>query len=249
MNALADRVAFVTGAGAGIGRAISHELAGRGAIVVCADIDIEAAWAVAAGCGGGARAVELDVAIRERWRAAVADVERNEGHIDILVNNAGIVRDAFIHKMTDEQWDAVIDVHLRGTFLGIQTVAAGVEAPGMRERGGGKIVNISSIAAKVGNLGQANYAAAKAGIVALTKVAAKELARSRVCVNAVQPGLIETAMTSGLPEHIRDQKIAEIPLERVGTPKDVARVVAFLASSDSDYMTGAVLEVAGGRYM
>jgi 3-oxoacyl-[acyl-carrier protein] reductase len=161
-----------------------------------------------------------------------------------MVNNAGITRDATLRKMTLDQFRAVLDVHLVGAWLGTRAAAAV-----MRERGRGAVVNISSIAGKVGMIGQTNYSAAKAGIVGLTKAAAKELAHRGVRVNAIQPGLIRTAMTDALRPDIVEQKLAEIPMGRVGEPAEIANVALFLASDLSSYLTGTVLEVTGGRYM
>jgi 3-oxoacyl-[acyl-carrier protein] reductase len=166
------------------------------------------------------------------------------GGIDIMVNNAGITRDASMAKMTLDDFTAVIDVHLRGAWLG--TRAAGAR---MREQRSGAIVNVSSISGKVGNFGQTNYSAAKAGIVGLTKAAAKELAGKNVRVNAVAPGLIRTAMTEAMPQAAWDAKLAEIPLGRAGEPAEVADVVTFLASDMASYLTGIVIEIAGGRHI
>jgi 3-oxoacyl-[acyl-carrier protein] reductase len=168
----------------------------------------------------------------------------NLGSLDVLVNNAGITRDATLRKMTLDDWQLVIDVHLKGTFLGTQAAAAV-----MRQQKCGAIVNISSISGKVGFVGQTNYSAAKAGIIGLTKAAAKELAPHGVRINAVQPGLIRTAMTEALRQDIWNQKVSEVPMGRAGEPEEVANAVLFLASDLASYITGAVLEVTGGRYM
>ena len=166
------------------------------------------------------------------------------GGLDIMVNNAGITRDATMRKMTEEQFDQVIAVHLKGTWNGIRSAAAI-----MRENKSGAIVNMSSLSGKVGLVGQTNYSAAKAGIVGMTKAAAKELAHLGVRVNAIQPGLIRSAMTEAMPERIWEQKVAEVPMGRAGEPAEVANVALFLASDLSSYMTGTTLEVTGGRFM
>lgn len=247
MSVLAGKVAIVTGAGQGIGREIALLLAKDGADVMPVDINEAAAQKTAEEIRALGRRSEpfvVDVTKTEQVDAAVEAVRERYGRVDMLVNNAGIIRDALLHKMTDDEWDAVINVHLKGTFLFTRAVARV-----MREQESGSIVNLSSIAAKVGNIGQANYSAAKAGIVAFTKVAAKELARKGVRVNCVQPGIIDTDMTKGIPEKVMAMKLAEVPLQRIGQPAEVASVVRFLLGPESSYMTGAVLEVAGGRYM
>jgi 3-oxoacyl-[acyl-carrier protein] reductase len=166
------------------------------------------------------------------------------GSLDVMVNNAGITRDATMRTMTEDQFDDVIQVHLKGTWNGTRMAAAI-----MRERKSGTIINISSLSGKVGMVGQTNYSAAKAGIVGLTKAAAKEVAHHGIRVNAVQPGLIRSAMTEAMPEKAWNQKMSEIPMGRPGEPEEVAKVALFLASDLSSYMTGAVLEVTGGRFM
>lgn len=237
---LSGRVAIVTGAGRGIGRAIAEKLAAEGATVVCADVDRAAAQETASGAGGSSTGVRVDVSSAadcdELVAKAVADLDR----LDILVNNAGINRDAMLHKMTDEQWQQVIAVDLSGVFY--LTRAAGRV---MREARGGRIVNISS-ASWLGNIGQANYAAAKAGVVGLTRTAAKEFARAQVTANAICPGFIDTAMTRAIPGTVYQSQLDKIPLGRAGSPSDVANVVAFLASDEAAYVTGEVINVGGG---
>lgn len=244
---LEGKVAVVTGAGQGIGREISLFYAKHGANVVVGDLNLESAEQVVQEIeeiGTKGLAQQVDVSQKESAQGLIQAAIDHFGNIDILVNNAGITRDAMLHKMTEEQFDQVLDVHMKGTFLCMQAAAIH-----MRQKQKGKIVNISSIAGKVGNMGQVNYAGAKAGIVGMTKAAAKELAKFQVNVNAVQPGFIDTDMTRAVPEKVRQLKIAEIPMQRVGEPLDIAKAVLFLSSDYSDYMTGNVLEVTGGRFM
>lgn len=237
---LSGRTAIVTGASRGIGRAIALELAARGARVVVADVNDDQARAVAEEAGGGSVGLQLDVSDSAAVDTAVEKIASDFGSIDILVNNAGINRDAMLHKMTDQQWDAVIAVDLSGVFYMCRAVATR-----MRQVRSGHIVNVSS-ASWEGNIGQTNYAAAKAGVVGLTRSIAKELARYQVTANAVCPGFIETDMTRGMPEKLFEAQLAKIPMQRVGQPEDVARVVAFLAGDDSAYVTGQVIAIGGG---
>ena len=235
---LSDKIAIVTGAGRGIGEGIARRLAHEGAIVVCADVNESDATGVASSLAG--IGLRLDVSKADECDALVKKVQERYGRLDILVNNAGINRDAMLHKMTDEQWHQVIAVDLTGVFF-MTRAASRI----MRTAGSGRIVNISS-ASWMGNIGQANYAAAKAGVVGLSRTAAKELARSQVTVNAICPGFIDTTMTRSIPDAIREQQVAKIPLGRAGQPADVAALVAFLASDESGYITGEVINVGGG---
>src|SRR2546422_4020576 len=234
---LTDKIAIVTGAGRGIGEGIARKLAEVGATVVCADVNVNDATSVASSLVHGAIGLRLDVSNSSECDALVKDVHDRFGRLDVLVNNAGINRDAMLHKMTDEQWQQVIAVDLSGVFY-MTRAASRI----MRAAGRGRIVNISS-ASWMGNIGQANYAAAKAGVVGLSRTAAKELARSQVTVNAICPGFIDTTMTRGIPDAIREQQLAKIPLGRAGQPADVAAVVAFLASDEAGYVTGEGINV------
>jgi 3-oxoacyl-[acyl-carrier protein] reductase len=245
---LDGRIALVTGAGAGIGRAIAHRLAAEGAVVVVNDLSADACAAVASELGGAALAAPGDVSDARATDAVVARVTAERGGLDILVNNAGVLRDAPLHRMTDEEWDMVHDVVLRGTFNMCRS-AAGVlrgerDALPSHHR---KVVNISSSVGIHGAAGTANYSAAKAGVIGLTRTLAREWAPRRVNVNAVAPGLIAgTALTDAKPAELIERTVAQIPIGRAGSPEDVAAAVAFLASPDADYVTGQVLDLHGG---
>ena len=246
MALLAGRTAVVTGGAQGLGYAIAEQFIAEGARVILGDLDLDRTRAAADALGGSdvARAVRCDVTSGADVDALVAAAVEEFGSLDVMVNNAGITRDATLRKMTEEQFDEVIAVHLKGTWNGTRSAAAI-----MREQGRGAIVNMSSISGKVGLVGQTNYSAAKAGIVGPTKAAAKELAHLGVRVNAIQPGLIRSAMTEAMPQRIWDAKLAEVPMGRAGEPSEVATVALFLASDLSSYMTGTVLEVTGGRHI
>ncbi len=249
MNLLDQRTAVITGGAQGIGLAIAESYVAAGARVVLADLDGEAAASAAAALNTSAGAdiaigTACDVVSSDAVDSALSVAVETFGSIDIMVNNAGITRDATMRTMDEEAFDQVVAVHLKGCWNGTRLAAAR-----MREQRSGSIVNISSLSGKVGMIGQTNYSAAKAGIVGLTKAAAKEMARHGVRVNAIQPGLIRSAMTEAMPQKAWDQKMAEIPMQRPGEPEEVASVALFYASSLSSYMTGTVSEVTGGRFM
>jgi len=242
-----ERVAVVTGGGKGIGRAVASRLACGGAKVVISGRDEAALQSACAGirsAGGEAVGVVADVAKPEDAEALCQRTLDAFGRADILVNNAGITRDNLIVRMSEEDWDQVVDTNLKGTFLCIRAFTR----PMMKQRYG-RIVNVSSVVGLMVNSWQANYVAAKAGIVGLTKAVAKELASRHITVNAVAPGFIETAMTSALSEKVRDALKEQIPLGRLGAPEDVAHAVAFLCSEEAGYVTGQVLTVDGGMRM
>jgi 3-oxoacyl-[acyl-carrier protein] reductase len=236
----------ITGGAQGLGLAIATTFLENGATVVIADVQEDAARLAADTLSDKGRAlgVGCNVTSEESVQGAVAFAVEHTGRLDIWVNNAGILRDATMRKMTLDDFRAVIDVHLQGTWLGLK-YAGGY----MREHGGGSIINMSSISGKVGNPGQTNYSAAKAGIVGMTKAGAKELGHVGVRVNAIQPGLIQTAMISSMKPEIVAQRVADIPLGRVGEPSEVAGAALFLASDLSSYITGITIEVAGGRHI
>ena len=244
MGLLDGRVALVTGGAQGLGLAIAQRFTAEGATVVVADLDGDAAAAAAEGLDG-ATSVRADVVDEDDVQAMVDHAVAAHGRLDVLVNNAGITRDKTLGKMTLAMFRQVVDVHLQGTWLGSRAAFAV-----MREQdGGGAIVNMSSVSGKVGNFGQTNYSAAKAGIVGMTKALAKEGARFDIRVNAVMPGLIRSAMTEAMPQEAWDSKLADIPLGRAGEPEEVAAAALFLASDLSSYSTGTVVEVTGGRHV
>ena len=247
MGILDGKTAIVTGAARGIGRAIAEELARNGAnLVLC---DLQADWlkdsaAAVSGLGSRVEVVAVDISNGQQVNDAVSAAIKAFERVDILVNNAGITKDGLLVRMTEEDWDSVISVNLKGSFLFSKAVAK----PMMKQRSG-VIINIASIIGLIGNAGQCNYAASKAGIIALTKSTAKELAGRNVRVNAVAPGFIESKMTEVLPEDVRKKMLENIPLGRLGVPEDVARAVMFLAGDASSYITGHVLTVSGGMVM
>ena len=246
MSLLSGQTAVITGGAQGLGLAIAERFVAEGARVVLGDLNLEATQAAAERLGGGgvAAAMRCDVTRAADVEALLAHAVEHFGALDVMVNNAGITRDATMRKMTEEQFDEVIGVHLKGTWNGTRLAAAI-----MRENKRGAIVNMSSVSGKVGMIGQTNYSAAKAGIVGMTKAAAKELAHLGVRVNAIAPGLIRSAMTEAMPQRIWDSKLAEIPMGRAGEPSEVASVALFLASDLSSYMTGTVMDVTGGRHI
>lgn len=244
---LQNKVAIVTGSAQGLGKAMILKMVAEGAKVVVTDINYDACIAVKAEIekvGGNAIAVKCDVTNRAEVRDLVAETLKNFGQIDILVNNAGITRDAQMVKMTDEQWDIVINTNLKSIFI-----CTGEVTKHMSSQNYGRIINISSIAGEEGNFGQANYSAAKAGAIGITKTLSKELGKKGITVNAIAPGFILTEMSNSIPEKIKEQLIARIPLGRGGQPKEVADAVVFLASDESSFITGHTLNVNGGMYV
>jgi 3-oxoacyl-[acyl-carrier protein] reductase len=245
---LTGKVALVTGASRGIGRAIALRLAEAGANIVVNYAGSEAAAAETVAkvkeLGRDAIMIRANVANADEVNDMFKQALDHFGTIDILVNNAGITRDNLIMRMKEEEWDAVIDTNLKGVFHCIKAATR----PMMKQRSG-KIINIASVVGVLGNAGQANYVAAKAGVIGLTKTAARELASRNITVNAVAPGFIDTDMTTGLPEEVKSAMLGQIPLGRLGQADEVAKVVLFLASDAADYMTGQTLHVDGGMYM
>lgn len=242
-----NQVALVTGGARGIGKAIARSFGDKGAAVVIADVSEEAAAATAAelaAAGVKTLALKLDVSKAVDVSGAIERIVREFGKLDILVNNAGITRDNLLLRMKEEDWDAVININLKGVFLCTrEAVKAMVKARY------GRIINIASVVAFMGNPGQANYSASKAGIVGLTKTTAREYASRGITVNAVAPGFISTAMTDALSENVRQEMLKSIPIGRFGTAEDVAAAVAFFAAPGNGYVTGQVIHVNGGMYM
>jgi 3-oxoacyl-[acyl-carrier protein] reductase len=238
---LSGKTAFVTGSTRGIGLAVARALYGAGARVAVVGRDPERARLVAADLGDRATGVSCEVANSGQVAAAVATVESTLGPVDILVNNAGLARDNILLRLTDEDWDVVLDTNLKGAFHTTRAVIKG-----MMKRRSGRIINMTSIIGLVGNKGQANYAASKAGLIGFTKSVAKEYASRNILVNCIAPGFIETDMTASLPDEARATLLEEIALGRLGRPEDVAGTVLFLASDLAAYITGQVLVVDGG---
>ena len=240
---LSGKVALVTGGGRGIGRSIAVALSATGAKVAVVDLNKAGADAVAAEIGN-ARAFHCDVSVPADVTRTVQDVEDQLGSCDILVNNAGITRDQLLVRMKDDDWDQVVDTNLRGVFLMTRAVAKVM----MRQKSG-RIINISSTAGAMGNAGQVNYSAAKAGVIGLTKAAARELAHWNILVNVVVPGLIDTDMAASIPAEAREALLQQVPLRRMGAAREIAEVVRFLAGDGATYITGQVVHVNGGLYM
>ena len=241
---LTGKNALVTGSTRGIGRAIADGFVSSGARVAVVGRELSRAQAAATELGAGAQGFACDVSDTAQVARLVADVEAAFGSIDILVNNAGITRDNLVMRLKDEDWDMVQNANLRGAFAAIRAASRG-----MMKRRSGRIINVASIVGLIGNKGQANYAASKAGLIALTKTVAKELGSRNILVNAVAPGFIETEMTAAMTPEARDALGKQIALERLGTTKDVAAAVAFLASDLASYITGQVFVVDGGMVM
>lgn len=242
-----DKVALITGAGRGIGLGIALLFAHQGARVALADNDLEAlktAQSQHKDSLKNATIAQMDVSNPESVSETIKQITKDLGQIDILVNNAGIVRDSLILRMNTTQWDQVIDVNLKGTFLCSKAVIKG-----MIKNRWGRIINISSIVGEMGNIGQVNYSASKAGILGLTKTLAREVATRSITVNAIAPGYIETEMTNALPDKAKEALLQMIPFARLGTIDDVANVVLFLASKAAGYITGQVININGGMYM
>ncbi len=241
---LSGKVALVTGGARGIGYAIATGLYGAGADVAISDLQSASEAAGALTGGGKTLGVTGDVTDSEQVEKTVAEVENTLGPVGILVNNAGITRDGMLIRMDRSQWDAVINVNLNAAFNTTKLISRG-----MMKRRWGRIINIASIVGLIGNRGQANYAASKAGLIGFTKSVAKEFATRNVLVNAVAPGFIDTAMTQALTEEVRNALLEQVPLGRLGSAEDVAKVVLFLASGLADYITGQVIVVDGGMVM
>jgi 3-oxoacyl-[acyl-carrier protein] reductase len=239
-----DKVVMVTGGAAGIGRVTAEAFAREGAKLAICDVNPEAGEAAAKSLGPEASFEKVDVASEAAVSAWADAVAKRYGRIDVLVNNAGITRDALLLRMKEADWDLVMSINLKGAFL---CTRAAVRF--MAQQRSGRIVNVASVVGVVGNVGQANYVASKAGLIGLTKTVAREFAARGITVNAVAPGFIETQMTAVLSDKVKEAFLAQIPLGRAGSPEDVAAAVTFLASDQAAYLTGQVLHVSGGMYM
>lgn len=241
---LSGRVALVTGGTRGIGREIATTLSACGARVAVVGRDAERAKEAASAIGAEARGYAADVSVTSQVTSLVESVERDFGSLDILVNNAGLTRDNILLRLKDEDWDMVLAANLRAAFASVRAAARG-----MMKRRWGRIINISSVVGLIGNKGQSNYAASKAGLIGFTKSVAKEFASRNILANVIAPGFIETDMTSAMTPEARAALTAQIPLERLGTAKDIAGVAAFLSSEHAAYITGQVFVVDGGMVM
>jgi 3-oxoacyl-[acyl-carrier protein] reductase len=241
---LSGKAALVTGSTRGIGRAIAESLAQAGAHVGVVGRDLARAEEAAAAISPEARGLACDVSDTAAVTALVESAESAFGAVDILVNNAGLTRDNILLRLKDDDWDAVLDANLRGAFVAIRAAARG-----MMKRRWGRIINIASVVGIVGNKGQSNYAASKAGLIGLTKSVAKEFASRNILANVVAPGFISTDMTAAMTDEAKKTLFTQIPLERLGTPQDVASLVTFLASEHAGYITGQVFVVDGGMVM
>ena len=244
---LKDRNALITGAAQGIGKAVAIGMAMEGANVGIADVNIEKAEITAEEIrklGVKSIAIKLNVSSQDEVISAFETFTKEFGRLDILVNNAGITRDGLLIRMKEEDWDAVLNINLKGTFL-CSKEAVKI----MSKQRSGKIINISSVVAFTGNPGQANYSSSKAAVIGLTKTIAREYASRGIRVNAVAPGFIQTAMTDALPEKVKDEMKSSIPLGQFGAPDDITNAVIFLSSKESDYITGQILHINGGMYM
>jgi 3-oxoacyl-[acyl-carrier protein] reductase len=240
---LTGKVAVVTGGARGIGQTIAAELARCGATVVAADVLSAVGTGAAAGAGPAIETAVMDVTDAGQVEATITDIMARHGRIDILVNNAGITRDQLLMRMKRDDWDRVINVNLTGAFICSQAVLR----PMMKQRTG-RIISISSVVGQMGNAGQSNYAASKAGLMGFSKSLAREVASRNITVNVVAPGLIDTEMTRALPPDTQGEWLSKVPLGRFGTPEDIASAVCFLASNEASYITGQVLAVNGGMY-
>lgn len=244
---LQSKVALITGSGRGIGKAIAIMLASAGADIIINDVSMKDAEETAAeikAMGRKVMASNANVCVKEQVEQLFNDIKTQFGRLHILVNNAGITRDGLFLKMTSEQWNQVIDVNLNGVFYCTQSAALL-----MKEQNSGKIVNLSSMAGQAGNVGQVNYSTSKAGVIGMTKTLSKELARFNINVNAIAPGIIKTSMTDAIPEKVMEGMLKQIPLGKIGLPEDIAKLVKFLVSEDSNYITGQVIACNGGWYV
>jgi len=247
MNNLENKVTIVTGASRGIGKVIAEETAKAGAKTICVSRSLSDVEQIAKNIteqGFTAIATECDITIGEQFQKLVKTVVGNFGSVDVLVNNAGVTKDGLIMRMSEDDWNIVVDTNLKGAFIGTKAVTRHM----MKQRSG-RIINISSVVGLTGNAGQANYAASKAGLIGLTKATAKELASRGITANCIAPGYIETDMTNRLPEKITNSLIEQIPLGRIGQATDIAAAVCFLASDEAGYITGQTFTVDGGMVM